>query len=405
MIHKITFVRKIINIISGCLFAWLFTAFVSIVFFREEVYAFFVPCIIWIYIVAYLVREFAPNWLVILLAQAAALIPLYFVGTDMRFIIVFGLIGLKLSVDGYRYIKNGRILQYAESVPGHIFLFCFVFFLYGYYVKSEELKSASYYILAALILLYLVNLYISGLEKYLNSAKGVSGIPLKNIIKTNSVMVVSIILVLVIAILLCNMYNWQHAADAVIRGALAVIKLIGAGILFVFNLLKLLFMRGGISQNPIAEQLPEIDYADSGYDAFRFLRIIFVVILAGLAIRQIIKFLRKLLIRHNKLSDMVEDVNIKELSDVRKQKTKRLFGGLFSPQERARRMYKGYILGYRYDICLNSTKTCQDIKTEISDETGDDVSKLTSLYSDIRYGPENADKNIVRAMYELTRKS
>ena len=109
MTRKIELVRKLIDLIFGCLFSWLFVMFSSIVLFREEPKAFFVPCVIWIYVTAYIIRELAKKAITILFAQAVFLVPFYFLNMEGRYIIIFALISLVLFLEGYKYIRAGKI--------------------------------------------------------------------------------------------------------------------------------------------------------------------------------------------------------------------------------------------------------------------------------------------------------
>ena len=234
MTRKIVVIRKLIDLIFGCLFSWLFVMFSAIFLFREEPKAFFVPCVIWIYVTAYIIRELAKTAITILFAHAVFLVPFYFFNIENRFIVIFAIISFVLFCEGYKYIRAGKILKPVGEAPWYIFLFCFIFFLYGVYMKNEQLKNASYIVIVLLIITYLINLYVDGLGKYLSAAKNVSGIPLKNIAKTNSLIVGLIMLFLGITIAVVNSHDWNTLVDIIVNGIVSVIKLIGFGILFVF---------------------------------------------------------------------------------------------------------------------------------------------------------------------------
>lgn len=403
MTRKIVFVRKLMDLIFGCLFSWLFVMFSTIVLFRGEPKAFFVPCVIWIYVTAYIIRELATAAITILFAHAAVLVPFYFLNIEGRFIIIFAMISFVLFCEGYRYIRAGKILKPVGEVPWYIFLFCFIFFLYGVYMKSEQLKNASYIVVVLLIITYLINLYVDGLGKYLSAAKNVSGIPLKNIAKTNSLIVGLIMLFLVIAIAVVNAHDWQNLVDIIVNGIVSVIKLIGFGILFVFNIIKMFLMRMPASQinDMIGEEMQANNYAEHGQAIFDLLKFLFVAAMAFFLLMLLIKSVGRLFIRYNRLSDIVEDAPVKNKEKITTEKRKGIFSVLFSPEEKVRRMYRAHILGYRYDVKLKETKTCGDICRDIYNETGDDVSELTEIYSEIRYGEKKADRNVIKKISSL----
>lgn len=403
MTRKIVFVRKLMDLIFGCLFSWLFVMFSTIVLFRGEPKAFFVPCVIWIYVTAYIIRELATAAITILFAHAAVLVPFYFLNIEGRFIIIFAIISFVLFCEGYSYIRAGKILKPVGEVPWYIFLFCFIFFLYGVYMKNEQLKNASYIVVVLLIITYLINLYVDGLGKYLSAAKNVSGIPLKNIAKTNSLIVGLIMLFLVIAIAVVNAHDWQNLVDIIVNGIVSVIKLIGFGILFVFNIIKMFLMRMPASQinDMIGEEMQANNYAEHGQAIFDLLKFLFVAAMAFFLLMLLIKSVGRLFIRYNRLSDIVEDAPVKNKEKITTEKRKGIFSVLFSPEEKVRRMYRAHILGYRYDVKLKETKTCGDICRDIYNETGDDVSELTEIYSEIRYGEKKADRNVIKKISSL----
>ncbi|MCM1286791.1 MAG: hypothetical protein NC240_00670 [Clostridium sp.] len=403
MTRKIVLVRKLLDLIFDCLFSWLFVMFSTVVFFKAETSGFFVPCVIWIYVTAYIIRELAKNAITILFAHAIFLVPFYFLNIEVRYIILFAMISFVLFCKDYSYIRAGKILKPVGEAPWYIFLFCFIFFLYGVYMKSEQLKTASYIVLVLLIITYLINLYVDGLGKYLGAAKNVSGIPLKNIAKTNSFIVGLIMLLLVIVIVTVNSHDWSRLVDIIVNGIVSVIKLIGFGILFVFNIIKMLLMRLPVSKisDTIGNELQESNYAEQGQAVYVLLRFLLVAVMAFFLLMLVIKFVRKLFVRHNRMSDIVEDISVKKKEKTEHEKRKGIFSVLFSHEERARRMYRAHILAYRYEVKLKETKTCQDICHDIYSETGDDVSELTEIYSEVRYGEKRADRNVIKRMSSL----
>ncbi|MCM1082294.1 MAG: hypothetical protein NC393_02710 [Clostridium sp.] len=403
MTRKIVFIRKLLDLIFGCLFSWLFVVFSTVVLFKAEPSRFFVPCVIWIYVTAYIIRELAKNAITILFAHAIFLVPFYFLNIEVRYVILFAMISFVLFCKDYSYIRAGKILKPVGEAPWYIFLFCFVFFLYGVYMKSEQLKNASYIVLVLLVITYLINLYVDGLGKYLGAAKNVSDIPLKNIAKTNSLIVGLIMLFLVLAIVVVNSHDWSRLVDIIVNGLVSVIKLIGFGILFVFNIIKMLLMRLPVSEmrDMIGNELQESNYAAQGQAVYTLLRFLLVAVMAFFLLLLVIKFVRKLFVRHNRMSDIVEDVSVKKKEKAEREKRKGIFSALFSPEERARRMYRSHILEYRYDVKLKETKTCQDICRDIYSETGENVSELTEIYSEVRYGEKKADRNVIKKISSL----
>ena len=78
---------------------------------------------------------------------------------------------------------------------------------------------------------------------------------------------------LVISIVAANSHDWHKLVDIIVNGMVSVIKLIGFGILFVFNIMKMFFMRMPVSQinDMIGEEIQTSNYAEHGQAIFTLL--------------------------------------------------------------------------------------------------------------------------------------
>ena len=91
-----------------------------------------------------------------------------------------------------------------------------------------------------IIFIYLVSLYVDGLEEYLNGARRVSGAPMKMIISTNSLIVTGILTVFVVTILLGNALHLDRVLKDVLVSSLVIVRIIVAIIILLITMTILL---------------------------------------------------------------------------------------------------------------------------------------------------------------------
>ena len=114
-----------------------------------------------------------------------------------------------------------------------------VIYAYGYATKSSLLTSGAYIIPIILIVLYLLIIYIDGLDIYLESTKNVSGLPVKKIVFVNSSIVIAIIILLLAGMLLGHALG---LSSALYKGLKAVVFLLSY-VIFAIRLVFIFLLR------------------------------------------------------------------------------------------------------------------------------------------------------------------
>ncbi len=407
MIHNIYRLRKVLNFTYQCLFTCLFMLFTCVVMIHVPVrYDYFVEIVI-MYVISYIARDVAPNLLLALIFHVISLAGIYFYGMETAVFIVMVMIGFYLFTDTWMYIKMGRILKPVDDMPWPVFLMSLIFFAFGYYVKNDMLKSAAYHIPLICVAIYLLNVYLDGLIKYVNATKNVSGLPMKNIIKTNSMFVVVVIAVLLVAVILGNSIDFTAVLAMIKNAVVTVVKVIFSGFAFVINLIMKLFsgdtaVSSGESYTAV-NKTSESNFA-AGESIIVLLKYVLLAVLVYIAVRLVIRIIKALLVKQQGVLDIVEEAEAEKKIVTETVGIKRIFNTLFSPEEKLRKMYKKYILGYSYDIKLKNSRTCGEIQQEIMEKTNEDLSALTRLYSEVRYGGKAVGKDDIKTIKQLTSK-
>ncbi|MDE6024045.1 MAG: hypothetical protein K2G45_01180, partial [Lachnospiraceae bacterium] len=159
MIHNIYRLRKVLNFIYQYLFTCLFIIFACSIIIHVPVNNIYFVELFILYTISYISRDLAPNLLVTLICHALPLAGIYLYGADLAVFIVMALIGFYLFTDTWVYMRMGRMLRPVDDMPWPAFLMSIIFFLYGYYVRDNMLRTAAYIIPVICIVIYLINVY------------------------------------------------------------------------------------------------------------------------------------------------------------------------------------------------------------------------------------------------------
>lgn len=398
--------RKIFRLLYEALFTILLMYFIEIILVKEKPNPVLAVIVLSTYIISYGIREWAANYGLILL--------LHLIMAGIIFILPIsrGLAGLMFVVVAYQvlesfaYAKRNSLLKPLGDIPWPTFLISFIIYLYGVYIKSDEMIYATYIIPVLLLFLYLLMVYVEGLRGYIDSARDVSGLPLKNIISTNTMIVAGVLVLLAVGLILGRLLHLENALLKLWEGILSVFKLLSYIIMFVVTILGSLLSSG---DDAVEEHL-EFDSGQTVEHIGRIgtsLEVILKIVLLLLAIyavyRIAARIIKRLMVSRNFADDIIESAETNKKSSIESVRRRGIFGIGLSKEERARRYYRMRIMRYRYDISLDKSRTCHELEDLISENELGDVSEITGLYSDIRYGNRAVDREILRDMNRLSR--
>ncbi len=398
MRHKIELFRGLASLIYEWLFTVLIAYFVIVIFMGKRPEAFIETAILLIYIVSYLIRKNAGYNIWIFLVHLILAIGLYFlpfsIGTKW---LLIGITVYQMS-EAFLYEKRGNFANFTD-VPWPTFFVSVIIYAYGFATKSSLLKTGAYVIPLILIIIYLLIIYLDGLKGYLASTKNVSGIPVKSIVSTNSLIVVLIILSLFVGIFLGYVFGLDEALYKALRGLLYVLSYI----IFAIRLLLLLLIRPltQTSDEKIYEEQGRLSSFISGHadDVVGILDIIYktcaIILVIYILYKAAIIIIRLLMKKRSVKGDKVEEAYVKK-RNVREKKIKKEQYGYGSSELKLRKLYRERILRYKYDIRLDKSKTPTEIRDELYNGSIDDVGDITKAYRDVRYGGKKATKDMLR---------
>ena len=255
-----------------------------------------------------------------------------------------------------------------------------------------------------LLFLYLALVYTDGMENYLDATSHVSGIPIRQILSVNTIMVGAIIFCLTIGLVLGEVFDFRRVIALIGQAILAVVRVIAMVIGLFYHYISFWF-RGGEAETSEHQQFDDGDVPSGIRSVGQTLEPVLYVglICLGLfiAYKVLVRFVRFLMARRNISTDQVELVVVKKKKEEQRTHAdeKRRF---LSRRQRARRCYKDCIERYRYDIALEQSKTGREIETELNEQSLADVTELTRCYEDIRYGDAEVDRALLQKMRRLS---
>ncbi|MBQ1328406.1 MAG: hypothetical protein IIY49_10275 [Eubacterium sp.] len=360
-----------------------------------------------IYLYNYIFREKINKIWQAMLYELLIMVLMIFVPGDIFIKGALAFVGVIAFIGTARFMmKDGKIYP-ASDMPWIAFIVAFFTYGFAAYSKKQDIMTMSISFAIVLFMIFLLADYTDGLVGYIRSTRDVRGIPIKRIMKTNSLIILCIMVVCLVMLFLgdaLGISKWMVSLWHVVVNVLKKIVLI---VVTVFRFIAS-FLGGGSAESAAENynykmqqlNLPvdgETDLSIILNAIFRIIFIVGMVVLVIFAFAWIIRFILK---RHE-LNDKIEDVN--ELNKLdKKERTK---GNIFkqvaeylSMEERARRIYKKRILKFEKEYYPSRSSTSGDIKNGIEAAAGEQLPELTELYNAIRYGSVKVDQAYLKKM-------
>lgn len=406
MRHNIELVRRIIRFFYELLFTLLLLEFVTVIFFKDKVLIKNVLILAGFYLVSYIAREKSPNIFVMLLIHILPVIPLCIMHMDLKYLILFMLFMIFLMDASYMYMKKGMVLLPMTDFPWVIFLVSFIIYLYGYFTKSLDMIWGIYLIPALLIFLYLFGIYADGLKKYIVSTGDITGLPIKNIIITNTCMVGIVFVIILALFIISSQIDISVITGKIAYGLSAILRIIWAVISFVGAIIGSMITVGNSSIIENGSNYGEKIGAEAGNVA-QFMEGFIQLALLGLLIYLIYRFAKYIFgiifVRYRHESGEIEKIkapvkkNIKR-AKIRQNKIKKL-----DLEHIFRRQYMLYVLRHKADIELDASRTGRQIEADMTELEIKSAHEVTELYCDVRYGGSQVDRSTIKKIRKLTR--
>ena len=410
MMHKLEIIRRILRCCYSAVFAMACMLFIIVVFDKGNSYFVQLITVLACFALSYIIREFAPNGLVICifhLAMAGVSFFLPVTVLDIAFIVIICV--FHLMFESLVYMKKNSKIDYMDSVPWISVLMCFVYYLFGLVIGSNVLEKSMYIIVMSLLVLTLISIYVDGICKYISCTTEVDGIPVNRIVKSNSRIVFAIIIGILVMMLLAGMLDVRDGFASFLRMFVAVVRFVATALVFIWGALISRFMGdGGYGQ----QQESPADYiSNTTSESNPVVEAVIGIMLAALIIvfvylfvRSFIKIFGALLKRRNYGSDIIENSREKKQNVEKVVKRKKAHRIFMSREERFRKAYKFQMEKYRYDIDLSVYRTSDELADDVESSNLGQVSEMNELYKTVRYGNRQVDRETLSKMRDIINK-
>ena len=403
MKSKLLQITKLLHLVYEWLCCSLCFAFFEVVLLKQDVHYFLIPITGVMFVYSYILRDKARHYVWLFVGHAVLRLPMLLLPVSMEtqwfyFLIAGYLFGASVKSTW----KNAG--KQMDELPWPSFLLCLIVYLVSGYLHEQSLRIYAYVTALLLLFLYLALVYTDGMERYLDATSHVSGIPIRQILSVNTIMVGAIILCLTLGLVLGEVFDFRKVIALVGQAILAVVRVIAMGIGLFYHYISFWF-RGGEAETSEHQQFDDGDVPAGLQSVGQTLEPVLYVglICLGLfiAYKVLVRFVRFLMSRRNISNDQVELVVVKKKKEEQRTRTEEK-RWLLSRRQRARRYYKDCIERYRYDITLEQSKTGREIEAELHEQSLADVSELTRCYEDIRYGDAEVDRTMLQKMRRLS---
>lgn len=403
MKSKLLQITKLLHLLYEWLCCSLCFAFFEVVLLKQDVHYFLLPITGAMFVYSYILREKAGHYVWLFAGHVVLRLPMFLLPLSMEtqwfyFLIPCYLLGASVKSTW----QNKR--KQMDELPWPSFLLCLIVYLVSDYLSVRGLHIYAYVTALCLLFLYLALVYTDGMENYLDATSHVSGIPIRQILSVNTIMVGAIILCLTLGLVLGEVFDFRRVIALIGQAILAVVRVIAMVIGLFYHYISFWFRSGE------AEASEHQEFDDGGVPAgIRSIgQTLEPVLYVGLiclgvfiAYKLLVRFVRFLMSRRNLSTDQVELVVVKRKKEEQRTRAEEKQRFL-SRRQRARRCYKDCIERYRYDIALDQSKTGREIEKELSEQSLADVTELTRCYEDIRYGETEVDRAMLQKMRRLS---
>lgn len=403
MKSKLLQITKLLHLLYEWLCCSLCFAFFEVVLLKQDVHYFLLPITGAMFVYSYILREKAGHYVWLFAGHVVLRLPMFLLPVSMEtqwfyFLIPCYLLGASVKSTW----QNKR--KQMDELPWPSFLLCLIVYLVSDYLSVRGLHIYAYVTALCLLFLYLALVYTDGMENYLDATNHVSGIPIRQILSVNTIMVGAIILCLTLGLVLGEVFDFRRVIALIGQAILTVVRVIAMVIGLFYHYISFWFRSGE------AEASEHQEFDDGGVPAeIRSIgQTLEPVLYVGLiclgvfiAYKLLVRFVRFLMSRRNLSTDQVELVVVKRKKEEQRTRAEEKQRFL-SRRQRARRCYKDCIERYRYDIALDQSKTGREIEKELSEQSLADVTELTRCYEDIRYGETEVDRAMLQKMRRLS---
>lgn len=401
MTHKIYWAERGLRYLYEVVTAELFMYTFCMIFMRQDPRFVDAIWIAGIFLLSYLIRDFAPNHILLTVGHLVLAGLLFILPGTVWIRTVTGIydIGYLLPC-AVAYAKRGsRLTDMSEPWPS-ILAGIFVYFA-SIGMELPVLSNLSYIAVALLMAIYMMIRYIQGLKRYISQTTEVSEQSIRDIAFINGRVVLFLAVLVLLLMGACRFLDLSGFVNVLARAFAKVVQTVFGAIMVIWVFVLTLLTKGGPAATSLDYQDTLNEYYQNsvkGYDVFTLILKVFVVLLLIFFLVRILLQVIRFLLKPRSYADDVIELIAEEPNQYKERITNRRIMHRLTAEEQARKIYKKSILRYKDVITLNKRMTCEDIRQEITETEVGNVEGISAIYEQIRYGAGEVDNYVIREM-------
>jgi len=401
MTHKIYWAERGLRYLYEVVAAELFMYTFCMIFMRQDPRFTDAIWIAGIFLLSYLIRDFAPNHILLTIGHLVLAGLLVILPGTVWIRMVTGIydIGYLLPC-AVAYAKRGsRLTDMSEPWPSILAGIIIYFASIG--MKLSALSNLSYIAVALLMAIYMMIRYIQGLKRYISQTTEISEQSIRDIAVINGRVVLFLAVLVLLLMGACRFLDLSGFVNVLARAFAKVVQTVFGAIMVIWVFVLTLLTKGGSAATDLDYQDTLNEYYQNsvkGYDVFTLILKVFVVLLLIFFLVRILLQVIRFLLKPRSHADDVIELIAEEPRQYKERITDRRIMHRLTAEERARKIYKKSILRYKDVITLNKRMTCEDIRQEITETEVGNVEGISAIYEQIRYGAGEVDNHVIREM-------
>lgn len=401
MTHKIYWAERGLRYLYEVVTAELFMYTFCMIFMRQDPRFVDAIWIAGIFLLSYLIRDFAPNHILLTVGHLVLAGLLVILPGTVWIRTVTGIydIGYLLPC-AVAYAKRGSGLTDMSEPWPSILAGIFVYFA-SIGMELPVLSNLSYIAVALLMAIYMMIRYIQGLKRYISQTTEVSEQSIRDIAFINGRVVLFLAVLVLLLMGACRFLDLSGFVNVLARAFAKVVQTVIGAIMVIWVFVLTLLTKGGPAATSLDYQDTLNEYYQNsvkGYDVFTLILKVFVVLLLIFFLVRILLQVIRFLLKPRSYADDVIELIAEEPNQYKERITNRRIMHRLTAEEQARKIYKKSILRYKDVITLNKRMTCEDIRQEITETEVGNVEGISAIYEQIRYGAGEVDNYVIREM-------
>lgn len=401
MTHKIYWAERGLRYLYEVVTAELFMYTFCMIFMRQDPRFVDAIWIAGIFLLSYLIRDFAPNHILLTVGHLVLAGLLVILPGTVWIRTVTGIydIGYLLPC-AVAYAKRGSGLTDMSEPWPSILAGIFVYFA-SIGMELPVLSNLSYIAVALLMAIYMMIRYIQGLKRYISQTTEVSEQSIRDIAFINGRVVLFLAVLVLLLMGACRFLDLSGFVNVLARAFAKVVQTVFGAIMVIWVFVLTLLTKGGPAATSLDYQDTLNEYYQNsvkGYDVFTLILKVFVVLLLIFFLVRILLQVIRFLLKPRSYADDVIELIAEEPNQYKERITNRRKMHRLTAEEQARKIYKKSILRYKDVITLNKRMTCEDIRQEITETEVGNVEGISAIYEQIRYGAGEVDNYVIREM-------